>query len=299
NNPKGQGMLASTIIPQAHSGVHDPLDADIKIPFGSMLLRGLTSSESDDDLETCYRASIVLSHILKGNIQCKERVMQVKLEAPVISFGTPEPLLHRVVKYLAVAASMKDKNGNHKTSTSSSSMYTQPIFLRLLVTWFADFPDAVLSFLDSRDHLTYLLELVSSSFETVFIRGLSAILLGEGVLFNKSYAFMVVDAISQKIGLTSYFLKFDEMQKSFPFLSAKALQQRKPLARSSAASMSEIEDLEENNLTSLKHDEDPVLMSVFDAPFVNLVRRLESEIRESIVDVYSHPKSKVAVRGSS
>ncbi|PIA48106.1 hypothetical protein AQUCO_01400590v1 [Aquilegia coerulea] len=300
NNPKGQAILASTIIPQAHSGAHDPLDEDIKIPFGSMLLRGLTSSESDEDLETCCRASSVLSHILKGNIHCKERVMQVKLEAPMTSFGTPEPLIHRVVKYLAVAASMKDKNGNHKTSTSSGFMYIQPIILRLLVTWLADFPDAVHSFLDSRDHLTYLLELVSNSSGTVFTRGLSAILLGECVLYNKSDdrgrdAFMVVDAISQKIGLTSYFLKFDDMQKSFPFLSAKASQQRKPLARSSAASMSEIEDVEENNVSNLKHDEDPVLMSVFDAPFVNLVKRLESEIRESIVDVYSHPKSKVAV----
>ncbi|KAF5201681.1 Golgin candidate [Thalictrum thalictroides] len=170
----------------------------------------------------------------------------------------------------------------------------------MMVTWFANFPDAVHSFLDSRDHLTYLLELFSSSSETVFTRGMSAILLGECVLFNKSDdswrdAFMVVDAISQKIGLTSCFLKFDEIQKSFPFLSAKALQQCKPLARSSAASMSEIEDVEENNLINLKHDEDPVLISVFDAPFVNLVKRLEFEIRKSIVDVYSHPKSKVAV----
>ncbi|KAF9610336.1 hypothetical protein IFM89_022006 [Coptis chinensis] len=215
-NTNGKAMLASTIIPQPHSGIRDPLDEDIKMLVGSMLLRGLTVNENDEDLETCWRAASVLSHILKGNIQSKEQVLQVKLEVPMTSFGTPEPLMHRIGKYLAVAASMSHNNGDRKTSTSSSCLYTQPLILRLLVTWLADCPNAVHSFLGSQDHLTYLLELVSSSSETVFIRGLSAVILGECVLCNKSDdngmdAFKVVDAISQKIGLASYFLKFDEM----------------------------------------------------------------------------------------
>lgn len=292
-NTNGQAMLASTIIPESHPGTRDPLDDDTKIPFGSMLLRGLTLNETDEDLEACCRASSVLSHILKGNIQCKQRVTQVKFETPFTSFGAPEPMMHRIVKYLA--ASMKNKDSSTKTSTSSSCF-----ILRLLVTWLAECPDAVQSLLDSRDHLTYLLEQVSSSSETVFTRGLSAILIGECVLYNKSNdsgsdAFMVVDAISQKIGLASYFSKFDEMQKSFPFLSAKASQQRKPLTRSSTASMSDIQDFEENNQTAVKQDEDPVLMSIFDTPFVNFVKKVESEVRESIVGVYSHTKSKVSV----
>ncbi|KAF5197267.1 Galactose oxidase/kelch repeat superfamily protein [Thalictrum thalictroides] len=79
-------------------------------------------------------------------------------------------------------------------------------------------------------------------------------------------------------------------QKCFPFLSAKPSQQHKPFARSSAASMSEIEDVEENNVTNLKHDEDLVLMLVFDARSVNLIKRLEPNIRE-----HHRPKSKVAV----
>ncbi|KAL5702642.1 hypothetical protein ACHQM5_027836 [Ranunculus cassubicifolius] len=300
-NPNGQAMLASTIIPQPYTGSRDPLDDDIKLSFGSMLLRGLTVNETDEDLETCCRAASVLSHILKDNIQCKERVIQVQLEAPVPSFGTPELLMHRIVKYLAVAASMKNKNSNTKKNTNSSShIYCQPIILRLLITWLADCPNAVQSFLDSRDHLTYLLELLSSPSETILTQGLSAVLLGECVLYNKSdesakNTSMVVDAISQKIGLASYFSKFDEMQKSFPFLSAKLSLHRKPMARSSTASMSDMEESEEINETNTKLEEDPVLLSIFDSRFFKFVKKLETDIRESIVDAYSHPKSKVAV----
>ncbi|KAF6152362.1 hypothetical protein GIB67_006016 [Kingdonia uniflora] len=298
NNADGQAILASTIIPHPHSMTHAPQEEDINMSFGSMLLHGLSMNDTDGDLETCSRAASVLYHILKGNIQCKEKVLQVELEQPMASLGAPEPLMHRIVKYLAIATSKKTKDINHKSSTSTGDSYIQPIILRLLVTWLADSPNAVHSFLDSRPHLTYLLELVSSPSETVCVSGLSAVLLGECVLYNKSgedskNSFMVVDAISQKIGLTSYFLKFDEMQKSFLFVSAKPSLNRKPLERSNAASA--IEDLEENNGSDQPKDVDPVLMSLFDIQFVSFVKSLEADIRESVVEVFSHTKNDVAV----
>ncbi|PSS11381.1 Golgin candidate like [Actinidia chinensis var. chinensis] len=296
-NPDGQTMLASTLIPQPQSMTNAPPEEDVNMSFGSMLLHGLTLSESDGDLETCCRAASVLCHILKDNIQCKERVLRIELEAPTPSLGTPEPLLHRMVKYLALASSMKSKDG--KASTSGN-MYVQPIILKLLVTWLSDYPSAVQCFLDSHPHLTYLLELVENSTTTVCIRGLAAVLLGECVIYNKSTdsgkdAFTVVDTISQKVGLTSYFLKFEEMQKSILFSSAKPAQPRKPLSRSSAASMAEIEDMDENETIDQKNEDQLILAPMFDHQFVGLVRNLEADIRESIVDIYSHPKSKVAV----
>ncbi|CAL5429898.1 unnamed protein product [Camellia sinensis] len=202
-----------------------------------MLLHGLTLSQNDGDLE-----------------------------------GAPEPLLHRVVKYLALATCMKSKEGK---LNASGNTYVQAIILKLLVIWLSDCPSVVQCFPDSRPHLTYLLQLVSNSTTTVCIRGLAAVILRECVIYNKSSdsgndVFTVVDAISQKVGLTSYFLKFKEMQKSIIFSSAKLAEPRKPLTRSTAASMAEIEDVEEN-------------------------KNLKADIRESIVDIYSHPKSKVAV----
>ncbi|XP_057511258.1 golgin candidate 6-like isoform X2 [Actinidia eriantha] len=296
-NPDGQTMLASTLIPQPQSMTNAPPEEDVNMSFGSMLLHGLTLSESDGDLETCCRAASVLCHILKDNIQCKERVLRIELEAPTPSLGTPEPLLHRMVKYLALVSSMKSKDGK---ASASGNMYVQPIILKLLVTWLSDYPSAVQCFLDSHPHLTYLLELVENSTTTVCIRGLAAVLLGECVIYNKSTdsgkdAFTIVDTISQKVGLTSYFLKFEEMQKSSLFSSAKPAQPRKPLSRSSAASMAEIENMDENETSDQKNEDHLILAPMFDHQFVGFVRNLEADIRESIVDIYSHPKIKVAV----
>ncbi|KAM3761335.1 hypothetical protein ACB098_01G260600 [Castanea mollissima] len=296
-NSDGQTMLASTLIPQPHLMTHAPLEEDVNMSFGSMLLHGLTLSENDGDLETSCRAASVLSHVLKDNVQCKERVIRIELEPPMPSLGASEPLMHRMVKYMALASSMKNKDGK---SSTTGNLYVQPIILKLLVTWLADCPNAVHCFLDSRPHLTYLLELVSNSSATVCTRGLAAVLLGECVIYNKSNdngkdAFTVVDTISQKLGLTSYFLKFDEMQKSFLFTSVKSAQPRKALTRSTAASMADIEDVDENDSSDQKDEDHPILSAIFDVQFVNLVKKLEGDIRESIVEVYSHPKNKVSV----
>ncbi|KAK6137413.1 hypothetical protein DH2020_028836 [Rehmannia glutinosa] len=296
-NPDGQTMLASTLIPQPHSFLNAPLEEDVNMSFGSMLLHGLILGESDGDLETCCRAASVLSHVLKDNIQCKERVLQIKLEASTSSLEGPEPLMHRMVKYLAIASSMsKDRK-----ASAYGAMYVQPIILKLLIIWLFDCPSAVQCFLDSRPHLTYLLELISDQTATVCVRGLAAVLLGMCVIYNKttdsgkSAVFSIVDAISQKIGLSSYFLKFDEMQKSLLFTSAKPTLARKPLTRSTAASMSEIEDIDENEYTDQKNEDHPLLVKVLDSQFVFFIKGLEANIREQIVEIYSHPKSQVAV----
>lgn len=217
------------------------------------------------------------------------------------SFGAPEPLMHRIVKYLALAASMKNKyDDDEEERFFDGTSYIQPIILRLLVIWLGDCPSAVDSFLDSPAHLPYLLELLSSSSANVCVRGLAALVLGQCVLYNNRSsdsgrdAFSIVDAISQKIGLSTYFLRFDEMQKSITLNAMMSAQNHKPLKRSNAASMKEIEDNVENDGIN-QQEENPVLTLVFDSQFVNFVRRLEVDIRESIVEVFSHPKSKVTV----
>ncbi|KAJ4827560.1 Golgin candidate 6 [Turnera subulata] len=296
-NSDGQAMLASTLIPQPYSMTHAPIEEDVNMSFGSMLLHGLTLGETDGDLEICCRAASVLSHVLKDNIQCKERVLRIELESPTPSFGAPEPLMHRMVKYLALSSNMKNRDGK---SSSSGNNYIQPIILKLLVTWLADCPNAIQCFLDSRPHLTYLLELVTNQSATVCIRGLAAVLLGECVIYNKSGesgkdSSTVVDAISQKVGLTSYFLKFDEMMKSFLFSSVKPVLPPKPLTRSVAASMADFEEVDERDSSDLKNEDHPLLTSIFDIHFVNFVKRLEANIREKIVDVYSRPTNEVVV----
>ncbi|KAK7381438.1 hypothetical protein VNO78_34128 [Psophocarpus tetragonolobus] len=296
-NADGQSMLVATLIPQPYSMNDAFVEEDVNMSFGSMLLHSLTLGENGDP-ETCCRAASVLSHILKDHLQCKERVLRIEIEAALMqSLGAPEPLMHRMVKYLAVASSMKSQDG--KSSTSGNS-YVQAIILKLLVTWLADCPSAVHCFLDARPHLTYLLELVTNLSETVCIRGFAAVVLGECVIYNKSTdsgkdAFAIVDVISQQIGLSSYLLKFDEMQKSSIFYSAESSLTKKSFTRSSAASMANIEDVDENDLSESKNLDHPILSSILDSNFVNLVKSVEADIRKQIVEVYSHPKMKVAV----
>ncbi|VFQ68032.1 unnamed protein product [Cuscuta campestris] len=292
-NPEGQTMLASKLIPQPVSTLYAPTEEDVNMTFGSMLLHGLTMGESDGNLETCCRAASVLSHILNGNTQCKEKVLRVELEAPMPSLGGPEPIMHRLVKYLALA-SIRSKDGKSNTSKNT---FVQAVILKLLVIWLSDCPSALESFLDSRPHLTYLLELVSDPTATVPVRGLAAVLMGQCVIYSNGAgrdALGIVDTISQKVGLTSYFQKFDEMQKSVLFTSAKPSLARKPLTRSNAASVTEIDDMDDES-ADRRTDDHPLLASIFDSQFVNFVKHLVAEIREMTVQVYSHPKSQVSV----
>ncbi|CAO2827276.1 unnamed protein product [Amaranthus hypochondriacus] len=296
-NPDGQKLLASSLTPLPQLMTHALLEDDVNMSFGSMLLYGLTVSESDGDLEICARAASVLSHLLKDNIECKEKALKIELGTTMQSMRTTEPLLHRMVKYLAVA-SMDNKDGK---ANEKENLYVQEMILKLLIIWLVDCPSAVECFLDAQPHLTYILELLSNQSTTVCIRGLAAVLLGECVLYNKCIesgkdAFGIVDAISQKAGLTSYFMKFDEMYKTFLFSSKKSSEHQKPLTRSNAASMGDIE--EEENDASMKDRRDadhPILASIFDDGFVAIVGILENNIRERFVEIYSNPKAKVAV----
>ncbi|KAH0852404.1 LOW QUALITY PROTEIN: hypothetical protein HID58_090820 [Brassica napus] len=292
-NREGQAMLASTLIPQPHPTTRDPLEDDVNMSFGRcyplflspaaftrMLLRGIFPGETDGDLETCCRAASILSHVLKDNIQCKEKALKIVLESPVPSMGTPEPLFQRIVRYLAVASSMK--------SQDKSKSYIQQIILKLLVTWTVDCPAAV--------QFTPPPNVPARSginpAATVCIRGLASILLGECVIYNQSSengkdAFAVVDAVSQKMGLTSYFSK---AASSSLLPSERPREDHEPLTRTATPS-----EARSRMLTWQGNEDHPMLISLFDPSFTGLVKSLEGSIRERIVDVYSRPKSEVAV----
>lgn len=132
------------------------------------------------------------------------------------------------------------------------------------------------------------------------IRDLTAILLGECVIYNKSSetgkdAFAIVDAIVQKIGLTSFFMKFDEIHKSSLFSSIKPSQTHKQLTRSASAGMTEMEEVDEKEISNQENEDHLMLGSMFNVQFVEFIGKLEADIIESGIDVYSHSKSKATV----
>ncbi|KAK1627736.1 hypothetical protein QYE76_002051 [Lolium multiflorum] len=292
-NPNGQALLASTIAPHPNQGpaTHG---ASSDMPFGSILLQALVSSDVNGDMEACCRAASVLTHVIKDNLQCKDRVLQIQLETPTPSLGRTEPLLHRIVTCLSVAALTE---GENEQSHQSEESYIQPVILRLLIIWLADCANAVDCLLESAVHLNYIIELASNKRYTGCVRGLAAVVLGVCVLNNASRekgrdAFAVADAISQKIGLTTYFMRFDELRKSFLHLPS-GQQHHKQLSRSSANSMSDFQEIEEEETN--KGEQHPVLSEIFDSQFVSFISKLETDIRENVMDLFSRTKTATAV----
>ncbi|KAJ8506810.1 hypothetical protein OPV22_007696 [Ensete ventricosum] len=231
-------------------------------------------------------------------IKCKKRVLKVELEAPVPSIGsfTRASLLHHIMKILALAASTRNQDNNH-SNTSREDSYIRPLILQLLIIWLADCPNAVYCFLEAPEHIAYLLGLISSPHAGACVQGLAATILGECVVYNKNGennrdAFAVVDALNQKVELTSFFLKFDKLQKSLKDLTTLG-QHRKPPSRSSSASMADAEEVDTDDANQ-KHQH-PVIVALFDPVFIGFIERLEADIRESILGIFSTTKNKVAV----
>eukprot|EP00252_Welwitschia_mirabilis_P026477 TRINITY_DN8701_c0_g1_i1.p1 TRINITY_DN8701_c0_g1~~TRINITY_DN8701_c0_g1_i1.p1 ORF type:complete len:947 (-),score=232.58 TRINITY_DN8701_c0_g1_i1:187-3027(-) len=309
-NPDGQMMLASTITPLPQSSFHGEhfTEDSHRLTFGSLLVRALVSNDSQNEPEAKGRAASILSHILKDNRQCKEWVLNIQLEIPVSSISSSELLMPRVVKHLAAVCPSSYSKGTSKQGPSEdNSMWLQVALLKLLVTWLADCPDAVSCFLQSPAHLAYIIDLLSGNCSSakIPVTGLVVVLLGECIVFNKSTeddkdAFMVVDAISQRIGLSTYFSIWDEMQRSPLFLSAfSASHQPRRFTRSSTSDtiVSEAYDydsLPDNEDTGISHI-DPSLGSFFDASVVHFIKELEPVVRSQIVELFSRPKSKVTI----
>ncbi|XP_078428419.1 golgin Putative 6 [Wolffia australiana] len=298
-NSSGKVLLASTMTPQPLSLTHASVHDSGKLSFGSILLQGLVVIEADGDLETSCRAASVLSHILKDNIQSKVQALRIVLDSPIPSFGPPEPLLHRLLKYLVRLTSVRVTDGQaDRSSSTPTSSHSALIIFRLIATWLAEFPDAVECLLDSSAHLTYLLDLLSSPHPTL-VRGLSSLILGECVIFNEkpgpttTDALAVIDSISQRIGLSTFFQNIEELQKSLSILFSASVQHRRPLTRSMGASTAEAE---ETGTGSGDHKlEYPIISAFFDVQFADLVKNLEARIRDGVVKIYGQSKNKVAV----
>ncbi|CAN6849371.1 unnamed protein product [Brassica oleracea] len=98
----------------------DPLEDDVNMSFGSMLLRGICSGETDGYLETCCRAASILSHVVKDNIQCKKKALKIVLESHVPSMGTPEPLFQRIVSFI-FSSSSEGPREDHEPLTRTAT----------------------------------------------------------------------------------------------------------------------------------------------------------------------------------
>ncbi|KAL3691527.1 hypothetical protein R1sor_005178 [Riccia sorocarpa] len=313
-NPEGQTMLASTITPLPHSSSRGnwSSDDDRSISFGSMLVRALISSDGRNDLEASCRAASVLSHILKDNVPCKEKVLRIPLEIPSSALAPTEFLMPRCMRYLAAAASPPADKLQSSDGSYGGYIWLQPVLLRLLVTWLTDCPSAVAALLEPAAHLPFLVELSSSSGSpaSVHVAGLAAVLLGECIVYNPNKhgpkdASVIVDVVNERIGLSAYFSKWEEMQRSGLFISAATSSRLpKPLTRSTAAAAAAGDGLvaiapdRHQQLSSFQESSnsgEPAVTTFYDSEFVAFIRELEPVVRERIVEVFAHPRNRASV----
>eukprot|EP00897_Mesotaenium_endlicherianum_P003630 jgi/Mesen1/3295/ME000191S02426 len=330
-NSDGQSMLASTITPLPQAPSHkQPLkgisgnDEDPTSSFGS----GCDGGGWGGGLQLSCRAANVLSHILKDNPACKERI-------PSSALAPPELLMPRCMRYIAAAAAPSHPSPTSPSSSSplslgayvpygsaaaSASVWLQPVLLRLLITWLCDCPPAVAAFLAAPAHLPYLVELTGStgSPASLHVAGLAAMLLGACVVFNAASgpgstdAATVVDVINQRIGLTAYFQRWEDMKKTALFVnSGSGPRAPQPLTRATAAAAAAAADgplgppaaasPQGNGSMSMSRGlsmsmseaeaEPPGAVLFYDAEFVQWTAAFEDAVRQRIVELFARPRA--------
>eukprot|EP00854_Cymbomonas_tetramitiformis_P003873 gene3873-4834_t len=226
-NADGQLMLATTIMPVGGEPAGDEHRS-----FGGLLVRAITGADGRGDLGAMIRAAVVLQYVLEGNSSCKERVLTIPLElSSAASAVSPDTLLPRCVAHLRAA----------KAARGEDAVWLQSALLRALVTWLTDCPPAVKEFLEPTAHLPLVVELASSGLGgpsaagrevagttgMAHVRGLACVLLGVCVVFNEavgaSDAATVVDVLINRVGLSDFFQRWEDMQRTSAFECARVL----------------------------------------------------------------------------
>lgn len=231
-------------------------------------------------------------------------MLKIPLEIPVSSLTPAELLMPRCMKYLAAASPTNTSNLHNP-----GSVWLQPVFLRLLVTWVVECPPAVTALMEEPAHLPFLIELLGSTGTpgSVHVAGLAAVLLGACIIFNSEEnakdSSAVVDLISQRVGLTNFFSKWEQMEKSSLFASAMSSSRLpKALTRSTAAAAAAGDGMVSVPFSQQQQvqmfgegQEEPLVTTFYDAEFISFLKQLEPLIKERVVDLFSRPRTRTVV----
>ncbi|KAL1923427.1 uncharacterized protein VTP21DRAFT_8407 [Calcarisporiella thermophila] len=171
-NPDAQLALASTLTPPPEDNPNTDL-AGRPFSAGSLVLNALVDWErSLKDPYICWFASVILSHVLRDNDQCKTIAAAITLGDP--DHGEePVPLVHAISASLMMAS-----------RDNAADLRVQIAYLSLLITWLFNSPSSVKQFLSEGVHVQFLIEQVNQSSVDPMIQGLSAFLLGVSYKFD-------------------------------------------------------------------------------------------------------------------
>lgn len=311
-NPDGQNKVASSITPQPVS--RGANRGETSSPsFGRALVQALVGSDRSQDLEASCRAASILAHVLRDNMTCKLHVLTTPLEIPASPLAQVESLLLRCMRWLAAAASAAADRASSAPLYGSSGGASSPttgawlpaVLLRLLIIWLADCPPAVAAFLHPAAHLPCLVELTvaADSPAGVHVAGLAAVLLGTCIVHNAAQgassldAATVVDIIERRIGLSKYFLCWENLRDSPLFASGcYSLGLPQPLTRATAAAVAAGSDGQKpseglaGGPKAPEDIQDPIAVNLFDSSFTAYVVGFEARVRQVVMELFARPR---------
>ena len=169
-NPDGQLVIAATFKSPRLAGSPELIEEQ---SAGSMIVeRALDMSGVYRDPFRVWFPTVILSHILRENDQCKT----IALEHQYITDGQDEeemPLFSKIMLQLTEA--VKDPRHAH-TATS---------YLMLFATWMYGFPPAVSALLCEGSNIQFLIELINqNSTADAMVQGCAAFVFGLTILFH-------------------------------------------------------------------------------------------------------------------
>ena len=270
-NRDGQLLLVSTLAPTGLGSVNDSEEASL----GGLIARALaTKSLGVAFDQASAEAASILREMLHKNDQAKIKALRVNLEPISARSNASELLMPRCVRQLAVTHTNEDDKPKVER--------LQTILLRLLIVWLCGCKPAVDTFLSSPGHLPAIADLARAGGSTgsPHVAALACVVLG-CCLLEKSGG--VLDVVSARVGLQSFFMKWEAMTSSKEYLEvAEAPTLPKPLTRANVAKLATQTDGAEDL---------PPGAGLYDHDITIFINELEERVKESIMSMYAKPSA--------
>ena len=268
-NRDGQLLLVSTLAPTGLG--NDGEEASLGGLIASALATKSLGVAFD---QASAEAASILREMLHKNDQAKTKALRVNLQPVGSRSSASELLMPRCVRQLAVTHTNEDDKPKVER--------LQSILLRLLIVWLYGCRPAVDAFLSSPGHLPAIADLARAGGSTgsTHVAALACVVLG-CCLLEKAGG--VLDVVSARVGLQSFFMKWEAMTSSKEYLEvAKAPTLPKPLTRANASKLATQTDGAEDL---------PPGAGLYDHDITLFINELEERVKESIMSMYAKPSA--------
>lgn len=269
-NPDGQLLLVSTLAPTGFGATDGSEDASL----GGLLARALATNVGMVYDQASVEAARILRDMLHRNDDAKLKALRVNLEPVTSRANASELLLPRCVRQLAVTHTTEDEKPQVER--------LQTVILRLLIVWLYECKPAVDAFLSSPGHLPAIADLARTggSTESPHVAALACVVLGCCLLEK---AGSVLDVVSARVGLQSFFMKWEAMTTSEQYVqAAETPKLPSALTRANVAKLA---------IQSDGEDEVPPGEGLYDNEITVFINELEERVKTSIMSMYAKPSA--------